>query len=165
MQDQFCEKLPKWSFRPILAATSMLEISMATPSHLKTPLAKSSLVLMMVMLFVIVAALTVSGLAFTGFMDGGRSWIGMAQAFLLCFGIGAIIYLPAAAVFAMARYVRGNGPTRNIGLLCAIIALPFWSFGISALSLKTPYWSWALLATALGLYLSFWALVVLRHAR
>lgn len=137
-----------------------------TPNpNLKTPMAKSSLFLMMIMLFVIVAALTASGTVFTGFMDGGRSWIGMLQAFLLCFGIGAILYIPAAAIFIMARLVRGNGPMRNIGLLTAILALPFWTFGISALIAKTPYWMWAIVATAIGLYLSFWALVVIRHGR
>ena len=138
---------------------------MPTPAHLKTPLAKSALVLMVVMLGVITAALIGSAVIFSGFLDGGRSWIGIAQAFLLCFGVGAIIYLPAAAIFFMARSVRGNGPTRNIGLLTAILALPFWTFGISALSFQTPYWLWAILATAIGLYLSFWALIVLRHGR
>ena len=120
---------------------------------------------MLVMLLVITGTLFGSAYAFSGFLDGGRSWIGMLQAFLLCFGIGAIIYLPAAVVFAMARHVRGNGPKRNIGLLTAILALPFWTYGISALVVKSPFWGWALLATAIGLYLSFWALVVLRHSR
>ena len=138
---------------------------MSTLPHLKTPLAKSSLLLMLIMFLIIAGALIGSAIAFSGFMDGGRSWIGMLQAFLLCFGIGAIIYLPAAAIFTMARHVRGNGPKRNIGLLTAILALPYWTFGISALVIKSPYWMWAALATAIGLYLSFWALVVLRHSR
>jgi hypothetical protein len=138
---------------------------MASHPNIKTPLAKSSLLLMLVMLIVIVAALTASGLAFTGFMDGGRSWIGMLQAFLLCFGIGAILYLPATAIFAMARHVRGNGPTRNIGLLTAILALPYWTFGLAALIVKTPYWMGAVIAIVTGLYLSFWALIVIRHGR
>lgn len=128
-------------------------------------MAKSSLFLMLVMLVVIVGTLIASGLAFTGFMDGGRSWIGMLQAFLLCFGIGAIVYVPAAVIFAMARHVRGNGPKRNIGLLTALLALPVWVFGITALIVKTPYWMWAIIATVIGLYLSFWALIVIRHGR
>jgi len=117
------------------------------------------------MLVVIVGALVGSGLAFKGFMGGGRSWIGMFQAFLLCFGVGALIYVPAAAVFAMARHVRGNGPVRKIGLLTAILALPYWSYGIAALGLKSPFWIWAIFATVIGLYLSFWALIVIRHGK
>ena len=152
-------------FRTILSVFHMLKKPMSSTSHLKTPLAKSSLILMLTMLVVIIGALIGSGLAFKGFMGGGRSWIGMLQAFLLCFGIGALIYVPAAAIFAMARHVRGNGPVRKIGLLTAILALPYWSYGIAALGLKSPFWMWAALATAIGLYLSFWALIVIRHGK
>ncbi|NNC35951.1 MAG: hypothetical protein HKO02_00730 [Hyphomonadaceae bacterium] len=131
--------------------------------NLKTPLAKSSLVLMWVMLIIIVASLVGSVLIFRGYLGGGRSAIGVMQAFLMCLGAGAILYVPAAVVFAMARSVRANGPIRKIGGFTALLAMPVWAYGGLALMYYPQFWIWGLLALTIGLYLSFWAVIVLKH--
>lgn len=133
--------------------------------NLKTPLAKSSLVLMCVMLAVILASLIGSGIIFKGYLGGGRSFIGLMQAFLLCFGSGALFYGPAAAIFVMARSVRANGPVRKIGGLTALLAIPIWAYGGLSLMIYPEFWIWGLLALAIGLYLTFWAVIVLKHSR
>ena len=133
--------------------------------NLKTPLAKSSLLLMLIMLGLIIASLIVAGMAFSGFLDGGRSFLGLSQAFLLCFGAGSLVYLPAAAIFAMARNVRANGPKRQLGWITALLALPVWGYGLTAILMKMPYMIAAIIAVILGLYLTFWAIVVIKHDR
>jgi hypothetical protein len=133
--------------------------------NLKTPLAKSSLMMMFVMLTLIVAGLIGSGVIFSGYLGGGRSGAGVFQAFLLCFGVGALVYLPAAAVFAIARSVRANGPNRKFGLLATFLALPVWGYGAAVMMIYPGFWIWGGLALLIGLYVSFWAVFVIRHGR
>jgi hypothetical protein len=149
--------------RPILPAMIMLKNYMMTAPQHSTPMARSALTMMVVTLVIAVFSMAASAWFFTGFLGGGRSVVGLFQAFLLCFGIGAIAYGPALAIFWMARHVRGNGPKRWVGGLTAALALPVWGYGIAALIFKLPYSVWAVVAILIGLYLTFWAIVVFRH--
>lgn len=138
---------------------------MSANNHLKTPLARSSLFVMILMLVVACAAFIGSGMVFSGYLGGGRSVIGVIQAFLLCFGAGALIYGPALAIFNMARSVRANGPKRGIGALTTLLALPVWAYGGLTLIIYPAFWIWGLAALCIGLYLTFWAVVVLKHGK
>ena len=133
--------------------------------NLNTPLAKSSLAMMFIMLAVIGAGLAGSGILFSGYLGGGRSAIGVLQAFLLCFGTGAVIYGPAIVIFLFARSVRANGPSKAVGIFSVIIALPVWIYGGLTLIFYPTFWLWGGLALALGLYLTYWAVIVLRHSQ
>jgi len=126
------------------------------------PLMRSSLYVMIVALLMIIMGLGVSAYFFSGFLGGGRSAMGVFQAFLLCFGIGSLVYLPAVIVFFMARHVRGLGPKRAIGMAAVLISLPWWTLGGTSLIMRLPYWPYGLVAMVLGLGLLFWALKVLR---
>ncbi len=126
---------------------------------------RSSLYVMMGALIVGLLSVSASAYFFTGFLGGGRSAMGVLQAFCLCFGIGAVLYLPSAIVFFMARHVRAYGPKLSIGLASTLISLPLWAYGGAALFLRTPYWPYGLAAMLLGLGLLFWALGIMRGAK
>ncbi len=126
---------------------------------------RSSLYVMAGALLTVLISVIASAYFFTGFLGGGRSAMGVFQAFLLCFGIGAALYLPAATVFFMARHVRSYGPKLSIGLAGTLISLPLWAYGGAALFLRTPYWPYGLIAMLLGLGLLFWAIGILRAVK
>lgn len=102
---------------------------------------------------------------FSGFLGGGRSWIGILQAFLLCFGIASVLYLPALVLFFMARHVRAYGAKAVIGIASVCISLPLWGAGGAALMLKQPYFPYALLIMGFGLLILWWGVLVLKSAQ
>jgi len=126
-------------------------------------LSRSSFRVMIGALIVTAASLTASAYFFTGFLGGGRSAMGVFQSFILCFGIGALLYLPAITVFFMARHVRGFGAKRSIGLAAILISLPLWGYGGLSLIMRLPYWPYGLVALCFGLGLLLWAVTVLRN--
>ena len=126
-------------------------------------LAKSSLIVMLCALFIGASALIFAATAFVGFLGDGRSGFGIVQAFLLCFGLMAGVYLPATLVFFTARHVRGFGPKKPIGLAGTLISLPLWGLGGASLLLKLSYWPYGLMAMLIGLGLLFWSVSVLKN--
>ncbi|MEE9271849.1 MAG: hypothetical protein V3U57_01060 [Robiginitomaculum sp.] len=126
-------------------------------------LAYWSLIIMLCALFIGALSFAVAGYAFLGFLGDGRSRLGNAQAFLLCFGFMAGFYLPALLVFFMARHVRGFGPKKSIGLAGTILSLPFCSLGGISLVLRLPYWPFGLVAMLIGLGLLFWSISILKN--
>ncbi len=102
---------------------------------------------------------------FLGFIGDGRTWLGIGQAFALCFGVGGSVYLPALVLFFMARHARIFGPKRSIGLASVFISLPLWAYGGAALVLKLAYWPIATLGLIIGFAVLFWGISVMRHAK
>ena len=126
---------------------------------------RGTVIVMACALLIGFTSLIVAAYFFSGFLGGGRSVMGIIQALLLCFGIGAAVYLPAGIVFLMARHVRAYGPKLSIGLAGTLISLPLWAYGGAALILRTPYWPYGLISLIFGLGLLFWAVSVLRGSR
>ncbi|PHR92979.1 MAG: hypothetical protein COA69_06590 [Robiginitomaculum sp.] len=116
-------------------------------------------------LLVFGASLLTSAYFFNGFLGDGRSWVGVFQAFLLCFGLGSLLFLPALALFFMARHVRMYGVKLKIGIAALLISLPLWLGGGSALALRLPQTLLALTLLTLGLGVFAWGFMVLRAAR
>lgn len=110
-------------------------------------------------------SLSTSVYFFTGFLGGGRSWVGVFQAFLLCFGVGSFLYLPASLLFFMARHVRAYGPKMRIGIASVIISLPLWATGGANLILKLPYTPYALISMLLGLLVLWWGVLIMTKAK
>lgn len=126
------------------------------------PLQKSSRFLMLCTGITAVVILILCAYFFTGFLGGGRTGIGIAQAFLLCFGAGALAYLPLLCVFFMARHVHSFGAKRSIGIASILISLPMWGFGAAGLVIQHPFWLYGLPLMAIGLIILFWGVTVLR---
>ena len=139
----------------------MLSQGMNIPANLS----RRSLHVMIGSMIVAAASLAASAYFFSGFLGGGRSPMGVFQSFILCFGIGALLYLPAITAFFMARHVRGYGAKRSIGLAAMLISLPLWGYGGISLVLRLPYWPYGLAAMCFGLGLLFWAVSVLRNCK
>lgn len=125
-------------------------------------LARASSFMMIAAGFAVLAALGLSAYFFTGFIGDGRTPLGIFQAFLLCFGTGAFIYLPSLCVFFMARHVRSFGSKTRIGIASILISLPLWGFGAVGLIIQHAFWLYALPVMALGLAILFWGAAVLR---
>jgi len=125
-------------------------------------LARLSFAVMTSALLIAITGFVASGYFFMGFLGDGRSGMGILQAFLLCFGIGAGVYLPALIVFFLARHVRSFGVKTPIGFAGVFISLPLWLFGGLSLIQRLPYWPYGLAALLLGLILLFWSMLVLR---
>ena len=126
---------------------------------------RGTVIVMACALLTVFVSLATSAYFFSGFLGGGRSVMGVTQALLLCFGIGAAVYAPAGIVFLMARHVRAYGPKLSIGLAGTLISLPLWAYGGAALILRTPYWPYGLISLILGLGLLFWAVSIMHGAR
>ena len=127
----------------------------------RVKLAKSSLAVMLGALMVGLGSFGASAYFFTGFLGGGRSSIGVFQAFILCFMIGACFYLPAIYVFIMARRVRAGRASKAIGFGAVLISLPIWLYSAAALITGYPYALWLAGPLLIGILLLLWGLAVI----
>lgn len=116
-------------------------------------------------LIVFGVSLFTSAYFFNGFLGDGRSWVGVLQTFLLCFGLGGLLFLPALVLFFMARHVRMYGAKPKIGIAALLISFPLWLGGTSALALHFPQTLLAFIILALGLGVLTWGFVVFRTAK
>ncbi len=137
--------------------------NISTPSTVR-PLHRSALVVMVGALGVGIATFVASGVYFSAFIHDGRSFLGVAQAFILCFGLGAGVYLPASVLFFMARHIRTYGPKPSIGWAVLVIGLPLFmcgAIGVFYTSLKLI----SGLFFAIGLLLLVWGGAILARKR
>ena len=117
-----------------------------------------SLGLMILALFIGCASLYLSALAFTSFLGDGRTLLGVFESFLVCFGIGAVVYIPALIIFLMARHVRGRGPGKRIGFSSILLSLPFWSYCSAALLADYPFRIWLVSGLVFGVMMLVWGI-------
>ncbi len=114
---------------------------------------------------VFVLSLCASLYFFVGFLGGGRSWLAVAQAFLVCFGLGAMLYFPALILFVMGRHVRSFGQKKSIGIAAVIISTPVWIYGIFGFILKLSFPLLTLSILLYGLLILSWGVLVCVNAR
>lgn len=115
--------------------------------------------LMLLALMICISALVLSSIAFSSFLGGGRSTLGVFQSALMCYGVGAVVYIPAGLVFLMGRFVRGNGPKKPIGFSALLISLPFWSYCAAALYAGYPYKFWIATGFVFGVFTLVWGIL------
>ena len=107
-------------------------------------------------------ALTYSALFFSRFLENDSHFWGIVSAFLLCFGVGAFGYVPAAINSLIAWRAHKNGASK-VGLIWSLILLLPW-LGLAAvlvfISDMPKIYSLPLFLTAA--LLTAWALISLR---
>ncbi len=131
-----------------------------TPSNQKPPPALSWILLASATTVFVVSFL-MSFYIFFGFLGGGRSWLAILQAFGLCFGFGAMLYIPAAIVFFMIKYVQHHEPRVSIGIASICISLPLVLYGIIGPLLGMPYRLVTFMILLYGLLVFYWGVRVL----
>ncbi len=110
------------------------------------------------------AALTALGYSlyyFTRFLENDAHLWGIVSAFLLCFGLGAFAYVPAAIISRLARLAHKNGARRK-PLIWALTLLAPWiclSIVLVFISDLPKFYSLPILATAA--LLTAWAAISL----
>ncbi|MBL4871278.1 MAG: hypothetical protein JKX72_10030 [Robiginitomaculum sp.] len=124
-----------------------------------------SLMILITTALVIGASLIASAYIFTGFLGGGRSWIAIMQAFIVCFGLGAMFYLPAAILFLMARNILRSSPKKSIGVAAIIISIPLWVYGIFGLALHLPFLLLTVIIIVYGLLVLGWGICVFMQTK
>ena len=124
-----------------------------------------SAVVMILSLLVVIGSLVASTLFFRNFVHEDRTAIGVIQAFLLFFGLGAIVYIPACVVFFMARHVLTYGPQRSIGWAGIFMSLPLCALGFTGIYISHNYWRYAVPLALIGIGLLIWSLSIHRHLR
>ena len=129
------------------------------------PLKIISHIIMVITAIVFCISLAASLYFFTGFLGGGRSWVAILQAFAMCFGLGAMLYIPAAILFFTARHVRKFGPNLSIGIAAICIALPLIFYGVFGQVTNMPFIFITLAVLAYGLLVMCWGVCVIWVAR
>jgi hypothetical protein len=106
------------------------------------------------------AALAASLYFFLGFAENDSQPGVLLSAFLLCFGVGALGYIPMFWIATIAYRVRRNGRSRSALILTLALIIPWVIFaiillatgwplalfgaGLAALSTLILTWAWAL---------------------
>ena len=129
------------------------------------PLQILSHIIMVITAIVFCVALIASAYYFTGFLGGGRSWVAILQAFAMCFGLGAMLYVPAAILFFTARHIRKSGPKLSIGIAAICIALPLIFYGVFGQVTNMPYAFITFAVLAYGLLILCWGIYLIWLAR
>lgn len=124
-----------------------------------------SLIMMITTALIIGASLLASSYIFIGFLGGGRSWVAITQAFLVCFGLGAMFYLPAIILFLVAQNVWRLSPKKSIGIVAIVISLPLLVYGIFGLGLHLPYLVLTVIILVYGLMVLGWGVFVLMQTK
>lgn len=110
-----------------------------------------------------IVAFGFSVLFFSRFLENDTHLWGILSAFLLCFGVGAFGYVPAALTSLIAWKAHKNGATKR-GLFWAIFFLLPWlalAFVLTFISDMPKLYSLPILITVL--LLTVWALISLRN--
>lgn len=140
-----------------------IAVSPAAPAAADNPpskLRKVSWLIMALAILTGLATLAASLYFFIGFAENDNQPGVLLSAFLLCFGVGALGYVPMFWIANIARKVRRGGPSRSALVLTLALIIPWVVFaivllatgwplaifgaGLAGLSTLILTWAWAL---------------------
>ena len=112
-----------------------------------------------------ISALGYSLYYFTRFLENDSQFWGTVSAFLLCFGVGALGFIPAAFISRIAWRAHKNGATRK-GLLWAMVLLvPWLGLSLILVFISALPLLYSLLILAISALLTVWAGLSLHRYR
>lgn len=125
-------------------------------------LAKSSFMVMFLTALAGLAALGLCGFYFAGFAENDAQLGNLTSAFVLCFGIGALAYVPMFWISRIARHVRLKGPDRRAVLLTLALIIPWLILSLSLIATRIPLIFIGIGLTIFCLFILSWAWAVYR---
>lgn len=153
-----CYHSPMDELRPIIS-----DPVTETPPLAGVPkLAKSSFVVMLLAALAGVGALVICGFYFAGFAENDAQLGNLTSAFVLCFGIGALAYVPMFWISRIARQVRLKGPSRRAVLLILALIIPWLILSLSLVATRIPLVFIGIGLTVFCLFILSWAWAVYR---
>jgi len=125
-------------------------------------LAKSSFVVMLLTAFAGLISLGVCGYYFAGFAENDAQLGTLASAFILCFGVGALAYVPMFWICLIARHVRLRGPSKRSVLFTLALIVPWLILSLSLIATRIPLFFIGIGLTVFCLFIVSWAWAVHR---
>lgn len=110
-----------------------------------------------------IAAVIASAIGFFGFAENDTGVWHLVTAFLLCFGIGALAYLPLAIIFILAKRAIWIPLTRTSAILVACLVLPWLPFAYYLNRIGEPMTFFSVGIVVTVLFILGWALRFLRQ--
>jgi len=109
-----------------------------------------------------VAAMIASAIGFAGFAENDTGFWHLVTAFILCFGVGALAYIPLAIISLLAKWAIWVPLTRMTAILIILVILPWlpFAFYLSKAGEVMTKLSIAIVITVL--FILFWAARYLR---
>lgn len=134
-----------------------------TPPLADAPkLAKSSFVVMILTALAGLTTLGLSGYYFAGFAENDAQFGTLSSAFLLCFGIGALAYIPMFWISRIARQIRLEGPSKRAVLYILALLVPWLILSLSLIATRIPLIFIGIGLTIFCLFILSWTWAVYR---
>ena len=134
-----------------------------TPPLANAPkLAKSSFVVMVLTAVTALIAFGICAYYFAGFAENDAGLGTLTSAFLLCFGAGALAYVPMFWISAIARQVRLKGPSKRAVLYILALMVPWLMLSLSLIATRIPLIFIGVGLTVFCLFILSWAWAVFR---
>lgn len=135
----------------------------APPEHLQAdiPAAKGdfySKCILVLSVVLAIAALIASAVGFAGFAENDQNFTHLLSAFALCFGVGALAYVPLSIIAVYARQAVWMPLSKIRAIIVLLLILPwfFLCFYLYQLGGQMAYG--ALIIALSGLFIAAWAL-------
>ena len=114
-------------------------------------------------LFLAGSALIGSFIGFAGFFENDRNITHLISAFLLCFGLGSLAYIPLLLIAVYARQAILKPLPRDRAIVVLLLVLPWFFVSFYSFQLGGALRYGATLAGLSCLFISGWALRYLRR--
>jgi hypothetical protein len=110
-------------------------------------------------------ALSYSILFFSRFLENDTHFWGIASAFLLCFGVGAFGYVPAALTARIAWKSHKSGATKRGLVIALLLIVPWFILAISLVFVSDMPKLYSLPIALMVILMGFWAVISLRKIK
>jgi len=141
----------------------IVEITKPTPSTARGTLA--DLIASILAALAAVMAFGYSALFFSRFLENDTHLWGVASAFLLCFGVGAFGYIPAAIISFIARRSHKNGAHKKPLLWALIVLIPWLILALILTFVSDMPKIYSIPTLITVLLLTAWVLISLRKSK
>jgi len=111
---------------------------------------------------IILIALICSAVAFAGYVENDKGFMHLLSAFGLCFGIGALVYIPFGLIANYAKNAIHKPLPRYRSVIVLLLVLPWFPLAFYLFRLGGGLRIFSILALACAVYISLWAIRFLR---
>jgi len=104
-----------------------------------------------------------SAFAFAGFAENDTGAVHLSSAFLLCFGVGALAYVPLGIIAIYARKAVNVPLPRYRAIVTLLLVLPWFGLCYYLLRFAPKLRVFAIISIVSALFITFWAIRYLRQ--